>query len=199
MAPQPKKFIKKNGVNMLNPEYLAWKKTGGKKTAPPRWEDPIDFVLVQYEVIEAKDLVAMDRSLFGKKKSSDPFVKISLLCTPTTLVAGKKKAAEKIRLGRTEVIKKNLNPTWNFKSGSKIPYSRANETLQLVFEVFDEDKLSSDDPMGTLKLSPLKWKDSNESAKWYEIPKGSAKKVSGDIKIKVTTQLHRVQGLRPYI
>ena len=31
MAKQPKKFINKDGVNVLNPEYLEWKKKGGKK------------------------------------------------------------------------------------------------------------------------------------------------------------------------
>lgn len=198
MAPQPRKFIKKNGVNMLNPEYLAWKKKGGKKAPTPQWQDPIDRMMVQFQVIQAKDLIAKDRNMFGKRVSSDPYVQVSLLCTPEGNTPGLKKKVQKIKLGRTETMKKNLNPTWNYSQASAIPYSRMNEKLQLVFEIFDEDKLSSDDSMGALALPALEWKDSNGSAVWYEIPKGSAKEVSGKIQIKVATGVHRVQGLRPY-
>jgi Ca2+-dependent lipid-binding protein len=198
MAPQPKKFIKKNGVNMMNPEYLVWKKKGGKKPPAPKWQDPIDFMMVQYQVIQAKDLVAKDRNLFGKKTSSDPFVKVSLLCTPTKTLPGQKRRAQKIDLGKTETKKKNLNPTWNFTKASQIPFSRQSETLQLVFDIFDEDLMSSPDSLGSLTLSPLKWENNRGSATWYEIPKNSGKKVSGEIKINVNTEVHRVQGLRPY-
>lgn len=198
MSSQPKKFIKKNGVNMLNPEYLAWRKKGGKKAPAPKWQDPIDFMLVQYQVIEARDLVAKDRNLFGKKKSSDPFVQVSLLCTQTNTIPGQKKNVQKIMLGRSETIKKNLNPTWNFSKISQIPYSRQSEILQLVFNLYDEDKLSSPDSLGVVTMPPLNWKNSKGSATWYEIPKDSGKKVTGEVKICITTEIHRVQGLRPY-
>ncbi len=198
-SPQPKKFIKKNGVNMLNPEYLEWKKNGGKKAPPPVFQDPIDHMLVRIEVVEAKDLVGKDKKMFSKKKTSDPFVKVFLLCTPTKTVAGTKKRTQKILLGQTNVIEKDLNPTWNFGKTSKIPVSRMSETLQLVFEIFDKDKFSEDDAMGTVKLPALKWKDIGGSGKWYEVPKNSAKGATGEIKLKVATQVHRVAGLRPYI
>lgn len=199
MTPQPKKFIKQNGVNSLNPEYILWKKSGGKKASTPTWQDPIDRMTIQFKVIQAVDLVAKDRNMFGKKTSSDPYVNIVLLCTPESTKSSQKKKAQKIKLGRTETMKKNLSPTWNFSQGSAIPYSRKNETLQLVFEIYDEDKMSADDCMGVLTLPPLEWKDSTGSAVWYEIPKDSAKKVSGKIEIKVSTSVHRVQGLRPYM
>uniref|UniRef100_A0A7R9ZTR4 C2 domain-containing protein n=1 Tax=Pseudo-nitzschia arenysensis TaxID=697910 RepID=A0A7R9ZTR4_9STRA len=195
----PKKFIKKHGVNMLNPEYLKWKKAGGKKQAPPKFQDPIDFMMVRIDVLEAKDLVGKDKKMFSKKKTSDPYVKVSLLCTPTKTVAGAKRRPQKIPLGETQVIEKNLNPTWNFGRSTKIPVSRMSENLQLVFDIFDKDKLSSDDAMGTVTLSALKWKDTSVPAKWYEVPKGSAKGATGEIKLKVATQVHRVAGLRPYL
>ena len=198
MAKQPKKFINKDGVNVLNPEYLEWKKKGGKKSEKQKWQDPIDKMVVQFEVIKAKDLVAKDRNLLGKRTSSDPYVTTSLLCTPSKPLPGQQKRVQKIKLGKTETMKKNLNPTWNFSKSSAIPYSRKNETLQLMFEIFDEDLVGSDDCMGVVKLQALEWKDTNGSAVWYEIPKNSAKNASGSIQIKYSTVLHRVQGLRPY-
>lgn len=200
MTQQPRKFLKINGVISLNPEYLAWKKNGGEKssTATAPWQDPIDKMMVQLEVIQGKDLVAKDRNLFGKKTSSDPYVLISLLCTPSNTLPGRKKKIQKIRLGRTETIKKNLSPVWNYSQTYAIPYSRKNDVLQIVFDIFDEDKMSSDDCMGVVKLEPIEWKNSVGSAVWHEIPKGSAKKVSGKIQTKMSISLHRVQGLNPY-
>jgi len=198
MAPQPRKFISKNGVNILNPEYLAWKRNGGKKSSSSgtQWQDPIDKMLIQYSVLQAKDLVAKDRNLFGKKTSSDPYVQVSLLRIPSSKVPGKKMQIQKIKLGRTGTLKKNLSPTWNYSHTSAIPYS--SETIHLMFEIYDEDQMSSDDLMGVVKLPALEWKDSNGSAVWYEIPKDSAKKATGSIQLKVSTSVRRVQGLRPY-
>ena len=200
MAQQPKKFLKINGVISLNPEYLAWKKNGGKKSSTPSapWQDPIDKMMVQLEVIQGKDLIAKDRNLFGKKTSSDPYVLISLLCTPSNALPGQKKKIQKIRLGKTETMKKNLSPIWNYSQTYAIPYSRKNDILQIVLEIFDEDKLSSDDSMGVVKLQPIEWKNSVGSTVWHEIPKGSAKQVSGKIQTKMSISLHRVQGLKPY-
>lgn len=185
---------------LLNPEYLAWKKNGGTKssTSETKWQDPIDRMIIQCQVLQAKDLVAKDRNLFGKRTSSDPYVQVSLLCTPASKVPGKKMQVQKIKLARTETMKKNLSPTWNSSNTSAIPYSRNNETLHLLFEIYDEDQMSSDDLMGAVKLPALEWKDSSGSAVWYEIPKGSATNASGSVQIKVSTSLYRVQGLRPY-
>lgn len=200
MAQLPKKFVKKNGVHTLNPEYLTWKKNGGTELSTPQapWQDPIDRIMVQFQVLQAKDLVAKDRNLFGKRTSSDPYVLVSLLCTPSSTLPGQKKKVQKIKLGQSPTIKKNLFPTWNYSQTSAIPFSRKNETLQLMFEVFDEDKISSDDLMGVVKLEALEWKDSAGDAVWYDIPESSAKGASGKIQMKISTSLHRVQGLRPY-
>lgn len=198
MSPRPRKFVKKNGINVLNPEYLAWKNKGGTVTQGP-WVDPIDKMTVLIQVLEANDLVGKDRSMFGKKKTSDPYVSVSLKCTPTNPLPGQMQIRPQvIYLGKTPTIKKNLNPTWNHSLSMTIPYSRSNESLMLLFQLYDEDKFSSDDSLGVVALGPLQWKDSAGSASWYEIPKGSAKKVSGKIKLSIQTQIHRVQGLKPY-
>ena len=66
----------------------------------------IDLVI---NVVKGRNLVAKDRSgVFGKKKASDPYVKV--------LFGGKK-------YGKTRDISKTLNPEWNetfnFKLGTK--------------------------------------------------------------------------------
>ena len=183
---------------MLNPEYLEWKKNGGKKAPAKKWEDPIDYMLVQFNVFEAKDLVAKDRNMFGKKTSSDPYVEVSLICTPTKTIPGKKSTMQKIALGKTQTIQKNLNPVWNYAKVSQIPVSRMSEKLQLAFNLYDEDLMSSPDSLGSFLLPPLEWKNKKGSPTWYEIPKNSGKKVSGQVRISITTEVHRVKGLRPY-
>lgn len=200
MALPPKKFIKKNGVNMLNPDYLAWKKQGGTTggAAATPWQSPIDRMTVAIYVEQGSDLVPMDRNMFGKRISSDPYVRVILLCTPPHTISGQTQKKEKIELGRTSTVKKNLSPTWGYSVKSDIPYSRKNETPRLVFEIFDEDKLSKDDSMGVITLPALEWKDSSTSTAWYEIPKGSAKNVSGKVQIKIKTKVHRVEGLKSY-
>mmetsp|Transcript_9239 Transcript_9239/g.27516 ORF Transcript_9239/g.27516 Transcript_9239/m.27516 type:complete len:208 (+) Transcript_9239:176-799(+) len=206
MAPPPKRFIKNShGVNVLNPKYIAWKKKGGKRGPPPPREPPIARMIVVIEIIDGKDLVAMDRSgLFGKKSSSDPYVKVLMECTPPpskTPVPARSRhqsTVQKIKLGKTPVVKKSLNPTWNHMIKTAVPYDRMNEKLQLIFNVFDEDKMSSDDSMGAFAFPPLEWKDKNDGPIWYEIPKGSAKKVSGSIRIRLQTHLVRMQGMNTY-
>ena len=59
----------------------------------------IQGVDVTINVVQGRNLVAKDRSgLFGKKKSSDPYVKV---------LFGEKK------IGKTRDISKTLDPEWN--------------------------------------------------------------------------------------
>jgi len=201
MAPPPKRFIKRNGVNVLNPDYLLWKKNGGKKKAKPPGpvEAPIANMIIQIEIIQAMDLAAKDRKFFSKNKTSDPYtlVKLSAL-PPPSKVSSRHNEAQKITLGRTETVKKNLCPVWNHSMKGAIPYSRKSETLSLVFELFDEDLLKSDDALGTVTLPPLEWKNSAGAPIWYDIPKKSAKNASGKLQIKISTFMQRVEGLRSY-
>eukprot|EP00964_Phaeocystis_antarctica_P023310 scaffold13048_cov68-Phaeocystis_antarctica.AAC.2 len=66
-----------------------------------------------------RDLVAKDRSLFGKK-SSDPYVVI--MCGKRTL-------------GTTKVVDKSLNPVWNqtFKLNLDAKAAARLESTELVF------------------------------------------------------------------
>jgi len=198
----PKKFTKKNGVNVLNPDYLQWKKKYGKTVSPctqssSTWEAPVDKMIVQIGIIQGHGLAAKDRNLFGKKTTSDPYVLVYLLSSPPSIPGQKKSKEHKIKLGKTTTVKKNLSPTWNYSITMSIPYSKKNDSNKLSFQIYDEDKLSDDDCLGIVTHSVL-WKDSAGEATWIEIPKESAKGASGKIQIKVNTSLHRVEGLKPY-
>eukprot|EP00536_Pseudo-nitzschia_multiseries_P014715 jgi/Psemu1/69202/estExt_Genemark1.C_7590004 len=207
MSPPPKRFVKnKNGVNVLNPEYLAWKKKGGKRPAQKQREAPIEKMVFVADILQGKNLVAMDRKgLFGKKTSSDPYIKVILECLPPPAkepVPARSKhysTVQKINLGKTAVVKKSLDPTWNHAIKQAVGYSRVSERLRLHFQIFDEDKFSmSDDAMGTVVLPPLEWRNLDTGPVWYEVPKNSAKNASGSLQIRLRTQLVRMVGVKTY-
>jgi len=201
-SPPPKKFTTKNGVHMLNPEYLAWKQHKGKTvsqlpTTKQQPSQPIDKMVVQIMVIEGKDLVAKDRNLFGKKTTSDPYVSVALLSSSPRTPTQKQKNIVRLDLGKTATVKKSLSPTWNHSVTTAIPYNKKDSNNTLVFQIFDEDKLSSDDSMGVVKFD-LIFQDHLAASNWYQIPTSSAKGATGQLKISIQTSLHRVQGLAPY-
>jgi len=193
----PSRFTKINGVNMLNPDYLEWKKQHGKASPPVQTKQPIiDKMTVKITVIQGLDLVAKDRNLFGKKTSSDPYVLVHFFSSPST--SGQmNKREQKIKLGQTPTVKKNLSPTWNHSITTTIPYNKKNDSNRIIFQIFDEDKLSADDSMGIVKI-PIAFQDSTEPAVWHDIPKNSAKNASGKIQILIQTSLHYLKGLVPY-
>ena len=96
---------------------------------------PIIGAELDIEIIAGKNLVAKDRSLFGKK-SSDPFVVIS--CGSRTL-------------GTTRVIDKSLDPVWNetFKLNIDGKSAANMEQTEILLSIFDKDKLSSNVPGST--------------------------------------------------
>lgn len=193
---QPRKFINENGVNKLNPDYLQWRKKQGNTTTSSCSEQPpqaiIDKMNVHVTVVQGQDLCAKDRNMFGKK-TSDPFVTLSFCSSPPT----NRTREQQSSLGRTTTIKKNLSPIWNHSVAFAIPYELKDHTNRIVFNIYDEDILSSDDSMGVVSI-PVAFQDSvgdASAAVWYEIPKNSAKNACGKIQIQVQTSLHR---LTPY-
>jgi len=189
----PRRFTNIDGVNMLNPEYFEWKKQHGKTSPPVQSNQPIiDKMTVQITIIQGLDLVAKDRNLFGKKTSSDPYVLVYLFSSGQM-----NKREQKIKLGQTPTVKKNLSPTWNHSVTTTIPYRKKSDSNRIIFQIFDNDKLSADDSMGIINI-PLAFQDSTEPAVWHEIPKNSAKDASGKIQILIQTSLHQAKGLVPY-
>ncbi|GMH66620.1 hypothetical protein TrLO_g6671 [Triparma laevis f. longispina] len=95
---------------------------------------------VELHIIECKGLKAMDSSMFSKKGSSDPYVKMYIRDLVTTKLA----AVEK-----TRILKKNLNPHFNSKHTFLMPKTSSSI---LHLQIYDHDMMSGDDPMGCAKL-----------------------------------------------
>ena len=144
-------------------------------------------------VVKGKNLVAKDGSgLLGKKKSSDPYVKI--------FFGGKK-------IGKTRTIDKTLNPEWNETYSIKLGYKKiqnvlngSSERRMIDFVILDEDKMNNDDPMGTVSI-PLTVMDTppDIQATWYAVGKGSeeyyCKKASGELLLKITVSVKKMRTM----
>ena len=148
---------------------------------------PYAKMIVAVTIVQGRGLVAKDKNVLGQKTSSDPYVKLYLSTVPkaTQFTRG-----EKTKIGKTPVVKKNLNPTWDTTFDAfDVPYgAKGDDSVTLVFEIYDEDKASADDAMGIVKI-PLPFKDTETEAVWYEVPYNSTKDASGEIQVKIKTTL----------
>lgn len=127
----------------------------------------------------------------GRKTTSDPFVRISLLTEGSLQAEGKQ-----VYLGKTATCQKTLEPTWNFRLNHQcqIPVHKyAIVTPQLYLDIFDEDLLSESDFMGRVIVDIPKSKTSTTD--WYDVDPQSAKNASGRLHATITTSIHRVTAL----
>ena len=132
---------------------------------------------IEIEIIQAKDLIAKDRSLYGKRTTSDPFVKVYCL--------------NKL-LGKTRTVHKNVSPVWNenfqLSLGADAAKNIITQGSDAELRIFDEDKIGDDDSMGTV-LVPLKPLEPSSKA-WYPVGRGSGVFVchnaQGSMEVKVT-------------
>merc|ERR1712137_50553 len=107
-------------------------------------------------IVEAKNLIAAD-----KGGTSDPYVKVRV--GATTL--------------KTKVIKKCLNPKWHEQFRFKIGNPK---TAKVVLDVFDKDKWTKDDPLGSVSLPLMKLEQGVEADDWHNligVPKGQIRVV----------------------
>jgi len=150
----------------------------------------INGIEIDITLIQARNLIAKDtKGLFNKKKSSDPYAII--------FWGGEK-------CGKTKTIDKTLNPGWNetfkIKAGSTNMQQLLNgdpkySVIDIV--IFDDDKLTKDDPIGTVSL-PLNFNDNptNLPASWYTLGKGKApyvaKDFAGELEVKLSVSVERI-------
>lgn len=96
---------------------------------------------VSLTVVKGSDLIAKDKS-----GTSDPYVKVK----SPAFAQGKNSWFE----DKSKVIKKTLNPNWNFKCKNfRFRKDSATINKSITVKCFDHDRLSRDDPMGMVELS----------------------------------------------
>ena len=115
---------------------------------------------VQFDIRGAANLDAKDRSMFGRATSSDPFAAVILTTgmvdrSGRSLVATGGSPAE---LFRTDVVKKNLDPTWQ-KSRYQSMFD--HRLRQFKVKVFDYDQASANDLVRSASLT-----DSRNQPTW---------------------------------
>ncbi|OQR95393.1 hypothetical protein THRCLA_07908 [Thraustotheca clavata] len=114
------------------------KKSAANTTSKPK--APVRSIL-HIDILEGRKLIVADI------KTSDPFVQVYLVGT-------KNGRDEEIACGKTDIIPNTLNPKWKnqgFTLG-KSEETRLDDKKALILRVFDHDSLSSNDPMGCVKL-----------------------------------------------
>lgn len=150
--------------------------------------DDIASFSITLKILEGRDLVAKDRSLLGKRTTSDPWVEVFL---------GDKNYGHK-----TEVIPKTLDPSWNASFKIMLMGDHARDVLKHTnpfrLVIWDKD-LAIDDCMGVVDID-LRDTDMSEP-KWmpvakgdpYHRPKGQrihyCKNASGDLLVQYTIKL----------
>lgn len=149
---------------------------------------PIVGVELDVSVLAGRNLIIKDKGMFGGG-SSDPYCVITRPCSKQAMV-----------IGKTEVLKKSLNPSWS-KGTFKVHFTGKdfNEAAPgtVVFQVFDKDKWGSDDPMGEVVV-PLKGLVTGRPLdKWLPLkPYKGCKKAKGDIHVKVSVACRRSLSLQ---
>ena len=142
-------------------------------------ESPIVNGEFDITIHAGKNLLATDGGIFTKK-TSDPYVKV--------LYLGKK-------IFETKHLENTLNPKWEASVKLVIPGRQIRMDKELTFAVFDDDALSSDDPMGEV-IIPLKSLESGQS-RWYPVRacKG-CKKAKGELHVSASLVLRRALSLK---
>eukprot|EP00927_Polykrikos_kofoidii_P065158 TRINITY_DN60946_c0_g1_i1.p1 TRINITY_DN60946_c0_g1~~TRINITY_DN60946_c0_g1_i1.p1 ORF type:complete len:580 (-),score=78.64 TRINITY_DN60946_c0_g1_i1:330-2069(-) len=113
------------------------KDESGKPVPAASWAKPwMQFCLLHVRVIEARGLIASDRNLLGKKVSSDPYCMVRL---------------DDSAVLKSPVVAKTLEPRWDMVATFVV----ASNNPVLHIELFDQDLLDADDPLGSIHL-PIK-------------------------------------------
>ena len=147
-------------------------------------DPPLAGLRATVNIFQARGLLAADRSLFGKKKSSDPYVKVYY---------------KDVLVGKTPVKKKTLDPQWNHSvkymigcdDGEKVQHAAPTASglgpkFHLV--LFDKDMGTSDDPLGQVYI-PINVH--GVEPQWFKIQTGTqgeqyyCKKAKGEIQVSI--------------
>jgi len=138
---------------------------------------------------EGRSLVARDGGGIlgmGKAKSSDPYV----------IVKCGQARHGMIELGRTNVVKKTLNPAWKQTFKFHLEGRKFRTSDSLVLAVYDFDTMSADDPMGEVALPLSALLDGRPIDRWYPVANcRGCSDAKGELHCKISVLLRRALSL----
>ena len=155
-------------------------------------DPPLAGLRIAITLHKASNLLAKDRNLFGKRTSSDPYVKVFY-------------SGSGIPIGKTPVKKKTVSPEWNHtlkhvvgsNEGETIRNATTASSMQkpnypsLLLVLYDHDNGSSDDLLGQCTI-PIPFKGIENQ--WFTLQTGNdpkskyyCKKTKGEIQVSVKT------------
>jgi hypothetical protein len=137
-------------------------------------DDLTQYLQVRVTILEGRNLVAKDKNFWGKKVSSDPYVKV---------FHGPNK------MGKTCIVKKTLDPKWDDQTFVLNVIPRALDVYKTIeCSIFDHDQLSTDDSMGTCFVNIPNSLNSKHTS-WYQVEKGEGKhycrNAKGELKVEI--------------
>jgi len=116
-------------------------------------------VSLHVDILEARNLIDADRSISAMLQSndtSDPFVSVMLMGFHDD---------EKEEIGRTEVVKNDVNPVWKYSMVKR--HIDMNETGVVRLSVRDYDQFSKDSKLGNVDLPMLGLIGKGNVEGWY--------------------------------
>ena len=151
------------------------------------------------KILEGRNLVPKDQNIWGRKVSSDPYVKIYHGST---------------RVGRTNICFKTLNPRWESSSSSSSSSKNINSFQVRVLpqsldasptvecQIWDHDHLSSDDSMGVCSV-PIPASLNRKETKWIPVLLGGkpgdktyCHNATGALKIEIEVRSRLCRGFQ---
>jgi hypothetical protein len=149
--------------------------------------EPVEFLEVRVSILEGRNLVGKDRNIWGRRTSSDPYVKV---------YHGRKK------VGKTSIIKKTLDPKWDSDTETftvKVLPRALGVHKTVECNIFDYDKLTADDSMGTCHVI-IPTTLNEKVVNWYPVEKGEGinfcRNASGMLKVEVELRSNEDTALR---
>lgn len=91
-------------------------------------------------------------------------------------------------------MKKTLNPEWKSRIfAHSLPLEAFEKHKSIECYIYDQDQLSSDDPMGTVTI-PLKLSKDYHKAEWYSVEKGNGEELCEDATGELFVEIHYMAG-----
>jgi hypothetical protein len=169
----------------------------------------IEKIDVRITVLKGTNLVAKDRTLLGRKGSSDPFVEVWTTSTSLPPLGGDgthhhrpttTSITKTMKIGKTCVISKTLEPKWTVDNifTSTIVRPSTNHPVEVSLKIYDHDAISTPDSMGVITVPvPMTTLAYIDTTKWYTIPPNSAPKATGQLQVRIESQAYNATLLIP--